>query len=67
MAEVSLITLEIIKKRMEALYEEDRSKPIRKSHENPAVKALYKEFIGDIGGEKAHDILHTHYIAREKI
>lgn len=52
---------------MEAIYKEDRNKAIRKSHENPAVKALYKEFIGDIGGEKAHALLHTHYTKREKL
>ncbi len=59
--------MDIVKKRMEALYTEDRNKSIRKSHENPAVKALYKEFIGDIGGEKAHALLHTHYTKREKL
>jgi NADH-quinone oxidoreductase subunit G len=59
--------MDIVKKRMEAIYREDRNKTIRKSHENPAVQALYKEFIGDIGGEKAHALLHTHYTKREKL
>lgn len=59
--------MEIVKKRMEALYEEDRKKKLRKSHENPAVQALYKEYLGEIGGEKAHQLLHTHYTPREKI
>lgn len=59
--------IEIVKKRMEALYREDRNKVIRKSHENPAVKALYKDYIGEIGGHKAHELLHTHYVKREKI
>lgn len=59
--------IEIVKKRMEAIYKEDRSKELRKSHENPAVKALYEEYIGEIGGEKAHRLLHTHYTPREKI
>ncbi|AGY77772.1 NADH-dependent [FeFe] hydrogenase, group A6 [Clostridium autoethanogenum] len=59
--------LDIVKKRMEALYREDRNKPLRKSHENPEVQALYKEFIGDVGGKKAHDLLHTHYIKRQKL
>ncbi|OAA87020.1 NADP-reducing hydrogenase subunit HndC [Clostridium coskatii] len=44
--------LDIVKKRMDALYREDRNKPLRKSHENPEVQALYKEFIGDVGGKK---------------
>ncbi|AZV56449.1 NADH-dependent [FeFe] hydrogenase, group A6 [Clostridium sp. AWRP] len=59
--------LDIVKKRMEALYREDRNKPLRKSHENPEVQALYKEFIGDVGGKKAHDLLHTHYTKRQKL
>ncbi|QXE20692.1 NADH-dependent [FeFe] hydrogenase, group A6 [Clostridium sp. 001] len=59
--------MDIVKKRMEALYTEDRNKPLRKSHENPEVQALYKEFIGDVGGKKAHDLLHTHYIKRQKL
>jgi len=59
--------IEIVKKRMEAIYQEDRNKKVRKSHENPAVIALYKEYIGEIGGEKAHKLLHTRYTPREKI
>jgi NADH-quinone oxidoreductase subunit G len=59
--------MEIVKKRMDALYREDRDKEIRKSHDNPAVQALYREYIGEIGGERAHHLLHTHYTPREKI
>jgi len=59
--------LDIVRKRMEAIYTEDRNKPKRKSHENEAVKALYKEYIGEVGGHKAHELLHTHYTKREKI
>lgn len=59
--------MEIVKKRWAAIYEEDRKKPVRKSHENPAVIALYKEYMGEIGGDRAHDLLHTHYVKREKI
>ncbi|MBE6069565.1 MAG: 2Fe-2S iron-sulfur cluster binding domain-containing protein [Clostridium lundense] len=59
--------IEIVKKRMEAIYREDRSKHIRKSHENPVVQQMYKEYMGEIGGEKAHDLLHTHFYKREKI
>lgn len=51
----------IIKKRFEATYEEDRNKPIRKSHENPSVIKLYKEFLGEPCGHKSHELLHTHY------
>lgn len=59
--------IEIVKKRMEAIYKEDRNKTIRKSHENPAVQQMYKEYMGEIGGHKAHELLHTYYTRREKI
>ncbi len=59
--------MEIVKKRMDALYREDRDKEIRKSHDNPAVQTLYREYIGEFGGERAHHLLHTHYTPREKI
>ena len=51
----------IIKKRFDAIYEEDRNKPIRKSHENPSIIKLYKEFLGEPCGHKSHELLHTHY------
>jgi NADH-quinone oxidoreductase subunit G/NADP-reducing hydrogenase subunit HndD len=56
---------EIRLKRMEAIYREDENKPLRKSHENPAVQALYKEFLGKPLGEKSHCLLHTHYHQKE--
>ncbi len=56
---------EIRLKRMEAIYREDKNKPLRKSHENPAVQALYKEFLGEPLGELSHHLLHTHYKKRE--
>jgi len=56
---------EIRLKRMEAIYCEDKNKPLRKSHENPAVQALYKEFLGQPLGEKSHHLLHTHYKQKE--
>ncbi len=52
---------EIRQKRMEAIYKADRGLKIRKSHENPAVLKLYKEFLGEPNGHKAHELLHTHY------
>ena len=51
----------IIKKRFDATYEEDRNKPLRKSHENPSVIKLYKEFLGEPCGHKSHELLHTRY------
>jgi NADP-reducing hydrogenase subunit HndD len=58
--------MDLSEKRARALYEEDRSLPLRKSHENPSVKALYKEFLGHPGSTKAHEILHTSYEKRKK-
>ena len=49
---------------MEAIYREDKSKPLRKSHENPAVQALYKEFLGKPLSETSEKLLHTEYQAR---
>ena len=58
---------EIIKKRAAAIYREDAGKPKRKSHENEDVMRLYEEFLGEFYGEKAHELLHTHYTARDRI
>ncbi|MDD5059874.1 MAG: NADH-dependent [FeFe] hydrogenase, group A6 [Candidatus Omnitrophica bacterium] len=54
-------------KRMEAIYREDKNKPLRKSHENQAVQALYKDFLIKPLGEKSHHLLHTHYAKRKEI
>lgn len=59
--------VDVIKKRIEGLYSEDRSKTLRKSHENPAIKKLYDEFLGEPYGEKAHHLLHTEYTKRRKL
>lgn len=59
--------VEILKARANAIYQEDRSKPLRKSHENPAVLALYRDYIGEPYGEKAHKLLHTSFTKRRKI
>jgi len=58
---------EIVKKRQEAIYQEDRNKKLRKSHENPEIFQLYKEYLGEPYGELAHKLLHTHYEKRERI
>ncbi|WP_078681967.1 NADH-dependent [FeFe] hydrogenase, group A6 [Clostridium sp. USBA 49] len=59
--------VEILKKRAEGIYSEDRSKAKRKSHENESVLKLYKEYLGEPYGEKAHELLHTHYTERKKM
>lgn len=56
---------EIMHKRMEALYEEDRNKTLRKSHENPMIKKIYEEFLESPNSHFAHALLHTEYTNRE--
>lgn len=51
----------LLEKRMRGLYLEDASKPLRMSHNNPDIKKLYEEFLGEPGSEKAHHLLHTKY------
>ena len=53
-------------RRAEALYTADRNNAVRKSHENEAIKTLYTEYLGKPGSHKAHEILHTSYVARKK-
>jgi len=53
-------------KRMKALYSEDESKTLRKSHENPYIISFYKEFLGEPNGHTAHELLHTTYVNRGK-
>ncbi len=55
---------EIRSKRAEAIYGEDEGLPLRKSHENPEVIQIYKDFLGEPLGHKSHDLLHTHYKPR---
>ena len=51
--------------RAKAIYDEDVSLPIRKSHESPVIKKMYDEYFEKPGSHKAHKILHTHYVVRE--
>lgn len=52
--------------RAKALYSNDEKKELRKSHENPVLKKIYEEYLGEVGGHKAHEILHTYYTERKK-
>ena len=52
---------EILRKRRDAIYSEDKGKIIRKSHENPYILKLYKDFLGQACGHKSHELLHTVY------
>ncbi|RKY39269.1 MAG: ferredoxin [Candidatus Omnitrophota bacterium] len=56
--------LKVREARANALYREDRNKGIRKSHQNPALIMLYKEFLGKPLSDKAHHLLHTSYVSR---
>ena len=53
--------IHIIQARQRALYDEDKGKRIRKSHENPDIQRLYREYLGHPLSEKAELLLHTHY------
>jgi iron only hydrogenase large subunit-like protein len=50
-----------LEKRANALYGSDRKNTIRRSHENPSVQRVYKEFLGRALSKKSHELLHTHY------
>jgi len=55
---------DILKSRSAAIYKADKASELRKSHLNPVIQTLYKEFFGSPGSRKAHEILHTEYIKR---
>ena len=59
-------TVDLKAVRAKALYDQDASMALRKSHESPVVKTLYSEWYDGFGGHKAHHDLHTSYVAREK-
>ncbi len=56
--------VDLRKERAAALYSEDAGMKLRKSHENPEVKQIYDEYLGEPNSHKAHEILHTHYTER---
>lgn len=56
--------LEVAKERAKVLYNQDKNDALRKSHENPAVKLVYNEYLGTPNSHEAHEILHTTYVDR---
>lgn len=58
---------EILKKRMDAIYQVDKDMPRRKSHENESVKALYEQYLGEPMSELSHKLLHTHYHVKDRV
>jgi NADH-quinone oxidoreductase subunit G len=59
--------IKILERRMHALFSEDKSKKLRKSHENPSIQALYKDCLGKPYGPIAKSLLHTSYVGRVKM
>ncbi len=57
-------TDELRRKRIEAMYGDDKAQTYRCSHHNPSIQKLYKEFLGEPLSEKSHQYLHTHYTPR---
>jgi len=57
---------DVLTRRMEAIYALDESSKLRKSHENPAIQQIYKEYFGKPLGHKSHELLHTHYNNRTR-
>jgi NADH-quinone oxidoreductase subunit G/[NiFe] hydrogenase diaphorase moiety small subunit/NADP-reducing hydrogenase subunit HndD len=56
----------IRKNRMKAIYAEDENMVIRKSHENPEIVSIYKDFLGKPNSKISHELLHTHYVERDQ-
>jgi NADH-quinone oxidoreductase subunit G len=57
-------TDEVREKRIAGIYKDDEKSPFRCSHQNPFIKQVYDEFLGEPNGHRAHELLHTHYEAR---
>ncbi len=53
--------------RRKGLFTTDNKMPRRQSHNNPQIKKLYAEFLGEPNSHKAHELLHTHYTDRSKV
>ena len=58
--------VDIRAERAKGLYQDDLNLPVRKSHENPDIKAIYAEYFGEPNSHKAHEVLHTAYTPRKK-
>lgn len=59
-------SVDVRRKRAEAMYDIDKKSTIRKSQDNPILKSIYEDYIGNAGGEMAHKLLHTHYDKKQK-
>jgi NADH-quinone oxidoreductase subunit G len=60
-------TMAMRARRGETLFAEDRSLPMRRSHENPSIKAIYEKYLETPNSKKSHHLLHTHYAERSRV
>ena len=58
--------VDVRKKRADSMYSIDEKSTIRKSHENPMMQEIYREYVGKPGENKAHELLHTEYTKKDK-
>ncbi|NLW64806.1 MAG: 2Fe-2S iron-sulfur cluster binding domain-containing protein [Clostridiales bacterium] len=58
--------VDLKKLRAKALYSQDSSMPLRKSHDNPVIKEVYDKYLEKPGSHRAHELLHTSYVAKDK-
>ncbi len=58
-------TTEIRRQRIDGIYKADKDMPIRKSHQNPAIKKLYEDFLGEPLSHRSHELLHTSYTEQD--
>lgn len=65
-ANIKNLGIDFKKQRATALYEEDALCQVRKSHENTQIQELYASYLGTPNSHKAHELLHTTYVARER-
>ncbi|MCI6609387.1 MAG: NADH-dependent [FeFe] hydrogenase, group A6 [Ezakiella sp.] len=59
--------ISVLKRRAEGIYSVDKAKIHRRSHENPKIRQLYDEYLGEVAGPRAHELLHTTYEAKPKL
>lgn len=62
----TLENINVKAERAKAIYDEDKEMPLRKSHKNPYITKIYEDFLGKPNGHLSHELLHTHYVKKEK-
>ena len=59
--------IEVIKARQASIYSIDSKKVLRVSCDNPEIKKIYDEYLGEPNSHKAHELFHTHYFDCDEI